>query len=95
MSLDELARAMLSIGAYEALNLDGGGSTALIVGDSVVNTPSDTTGERPVGDAIVITRQPPGSAGYQRRDRPAPQNVASCVMSGTRDPDRLPAQPPK
>ena len=27
MSLDELAQAMIAIGAYQALNLDGGGST--------------------------------------------------------------------
>ncbi len=95
MSLDELAGAMLALGAYDALNLDGGGSTALVVGDSVASSPSDSTGERPVGDAIVITRQPPGAAGYRLRTKPATERVASCITSGTRDPDRLPAKSPR
>lgn len=38
----------------DALNLDGGGSTTMVVRDAVVNRPSDLTGPRPVSDALVI-----------------------------------------
>jgi exopolysaccharide biosynthesis protein len=54
MSLDELARLMLEFGAVDAINLDGGGSTTMVVDGSVVNRPSDPTGERPVSDAILV-----------------------------------------
>ncbi len=50
----ELADFMRELGAYQALNLDGGGSTTMVVRDRIVNTPSDSTGERPVGDALVL-----------------------------------------
>lgn len=54
MSLVEFANLMLSIGVYEGLNLDGGGSTTMVVDGEVVNKPSDPTGERPVGNALVV-----------------------------------------
>ena len=41
MTLPELAGLLVGIGAVEALNLDGGGSTTMVVGNSVVNLPSD------------------------------------------------------
>ncbi|WP_166761389.1 phosphodiester glycosidase family protein [Thalassobacillus devorans] len=50
----ESAELMKSLGAVEAMNLDGGGSTTMAIGDELVNQPSDASGERPVGDAIVI-----------------------------------------
>jgi len=53
-SFEESALIMQSLGATEAVNLDGGGSTAMAIGDGLVNRPSDATGERPDGDAIVI-----------------------------------------
>ncbi len=60
MSLRELSALMLALGATDALNLDGGGSTAMVVrrGDSlaVVNRPSDATGERPVANALALVR---------------------------------------
>ena len=54
MSLDELARFVLDLGAVDAINLDGGGSTTMVVTDKIVNHPSDVTGERPVSDAIIV-----------------------------------------
>jgi hypothetical protein len=92
MTLVELAQALIGLGVHDALNLDGGGSTALIVGDTVVNKPSDQTGERPVGDVLVITREQPAGAASERRHVPARTPVASCVRAGNRDPDRV-AQP--
>lgn len=54
MSLPELASLLLEFGATEAINLDGGGSTAMVVEGKLVNHPSDQTGERPVSDALLI-----------------------------------------
>ena len=55
MNLQELAEYLLSIGATDAMNLDGGGSTTMFLDGKVVNTPSDKEGERKVSDAIVVT----------------------------------------
>jgi exopolysaccharide biosynthesis protein len=54
MSLGELAEFFQRLGATEALNLDGGGSTAMVVEHTVVNRPSDREGERANANAIVI-----------------------------------------
>lgn len=56
MSLAELAHLLIELGAVEAMNLDGGGSTTMVVQGNVVNHPSDPTGERPVSDAIVVRK---------------------------------------
>jgi Phosphodiester glycosidase len=56
VTLAEAARVMRSLGAREALNLDGGGSTAMAVRGRTVSLPSDPTGERPVSDALVVLR---------------------------------------
>jgi hypothetical protein len=53
-SFEESALIMQALCAVEAVNLDGGGSTAMTIGEELVNQPSDPTGERPIGDAIVV-----------------------------------------
>ncbi|MGI8860789.1 MAG: phosphodiester glycosidase family protein, partial [Rubrobacteraceae bacterium] len=54
-SFGEEAGIMDSLGAEEAVNLDGGGSTTMTLGTRLVTRPSDaTTGERPIGDAVVV-----------------------------------------
>lgn len=53
-TLQEAASFMRSLGAVQALNLDGGGSTAMAVDGSLVNHTSDATGERAVGDTIQV-----------------------------------------
>jgi exopolysaccharide biosynthesis protein len=71
VSLGELGSMMLHYGALHAINLDGGGSTALVVKDmdsgsySLLNRPSDRGGadasamiERPVADVIGIRIAP-------------------------------------
>lgn len=58
MSLDELARVLVELGAVDAINLDGGGSTTMIVKGKILNHPSDPTGERPVSDAILVRSRP-------------------------------------
>jgi Phosphodiester glycosidase len=59
MTLVELAATMRRLGAWHALNFDGGGSTTMVVRGSVVNVPSDSTGERTVGSALVVVRHQP------------------------------------
>ncbi|MCC6929977.1 MAG: phosphodiester glycosidase family protein [Gemmatimonadaceae bacterium] len=54
MSLAELADNLIALGAYQAMNLDGGGSSALWLAGEVVNFPSDPSGERAVGNALVV-----------------------------------------
>lgn len=55
LDLYDLAAYFLELGATDAMNLDGGGSTTMFVGGKVVNKPSDKEGERKVGDAILVT----------------------------------------
>jgi exopolysaccharide biosynthesis protein len=54
LSITETARLLEALGAVEAVNLDGGGSSAIATKDGLVNTPSDPV-ERPVADVIVLT----------------------------------------
>jgi hypothetical protein len=65
MSLEELADFLRNrlaeftssrANAHQALNLDGGGATTVVVNGQVVNRPSDPTGERPVANALLIVR---------------------------------------
>lgn len=53
MTLRELSSFMLSLGARNAMNLDGGGSSAMWVNGLVVNQPSDGS-ERVIADALVV-----------------------------------------
>ena len=54
MSFAELQGLVLRLGLVDALNLDGGGSTTMVVRGAVVNHPSDAAGPRKVSDAIVV-----------------------------------------
>ncbi|MFE1441272.1 phosphodiester glycosidase family protein [Streptomyces sp. NPDC058739] len=54
MTIAETAEVMRGLGAVNALNLDGGGSTAMVVNGELQGLPSDRTGERPDGDALVV-----------------------------------------
>lgn len=53
-TLDELATIMLELGAVEAINLDGGGSSVMAFRNVVASSPSDDQGERPVGDSLLL-----------------------------------------
>jgi hypothetical protein len=63
MTLVEMAELFLKLGARDALNLDGGGSSTMVTrapGGSefrVMNRPSDKEGERPVGNALAIAHE--------------------------------------
>ena len=55
MSFSEMQALLARLGATDALNLDGGGSTTMVVRGEVVNRPSDPIGPRPVSDALIVT----------------------------------------
>jgi len=57
MTLTELATLMRRLGAWNAMNFDGGGSTTMVVDGAVVNKPSDNTGEREIGNALVLVKR--------------------------------------
>jgi len=59
LTLPELARLLDDLGACTAVNLDGGGSSAMWVRDRIVNQPSDLI-ERPVANhlAVVVVTGP-------------------------------------
>ncbi len=63
LSIPELARAMRELGARDALNLDGGGSTSLVSGGLLRNTPREgldrpLLGGRAIATAIVFDALP-------------------------------------
>jgi hypothetical protein len=55
MSYEELSQLMQQVGATEALNFDGGGSSTFLLGGKVMNSPSDGR-ERPVANGLVLLR---------------------------------------
>ena len=57
MTLPEMGDLMVSLGAQDAMNLDGGGSATMVVGGRIVNAPSDGF-ERMVASALVVLRRP-------------------------------------
>jgi hypothetical protein len=52
MTLAEAADFLLTLGATDGINLDGGGSTTFVAGGTVVNTPSDVAVRTGDGEAI-------------------------------------------
>jgi len=59
MTLHELAATMLRLGAVQAMNLDGGGSTAMIVNGKLLNIPEDGF-ERSVSNALIVYQETQG-----------------------------------
>ncbi|WP_406456185.1 phosphodiester glycosidase family protein [Streptomyces sp. NBC_00876] len=58
VSLQEAAEIMIAMGAADAVNLDGGGSTTMVVEDRVWNRPTESPGgkrtERAVATALAV-----------------------------------------
>jgi hypothetical protein len=62
LTIDELAATMAGLGATEALNLDGGGSTSLVCAGRLCNHPREAyetsvPGGRAIATALVFTRR--------------------------------------
>lgn len=54
MNFKEMAEFLLSFGVWNAINLDGGGSTTMVLNGVIVNSPSDKTGERAVANTLQL-----------------------------------------
>ncbi len=59
LTLDELAATLVDLGARQAMNLDGGGSTSLVAGGALRNVPRGDwdvmiPGGRPISTAIAF-----------------------------------------
>ncbi len=54
VSLVQLAEMLISLGCVEALNLDGGGSSCLLINGKETIVPSDREGQRPVPGVFII-----------------------------------------
>ena len=57
MTFAELQKLAVGLKLEYALNLDGGGSTTMVVNGTIVNHPSDQAGPRKVSDGIVVIRR--------------------------------------
>ena len=69
-TLTEFAELFVKYGAKEAVNFDGGGSSAMVVGGKLVNSPSDGE-ERRVGSALaVMPKKDTPAAGNSSGKRP-------------------------
>ncbi|MEO7531356.1 MAG: phosphodiester glycosidase family protein [Sediminibacterium sp.] len=56
-TLTQEARMLKEVGCVEALNLDGGGSSTLLINGKPTITPSDKEGQRPVPAVFIIRRE--------------------------------------
>lgn len=55
-TIKEIQNIMMSYGAVNASNLDGGSSTVMYYQDKLINHPCSAYGERPLPNAFVITK---------------------------------------
>ena len=54
--LGQEAKIAKDLGCYEALNLNGGGSTCMLINGKETIRPSDRNGERPVPAVFIIKK---------------------------------------
>lgn len=57
MRIDEFALCLIHLGAWEAINLDGGGSCSFWADGKVQNYQAKTYGERPTGSALICRKR--------------------------------------
>jgi exopolysaccharide biosynthesis protein len=57
LNLAELAAMLKDLSCTNAINLDGGGSTSMVVGNQLLVRPGDNGVERPVVSAVVIKQK--------------------------------------
>ncbi|MBW3614016.1 MAG: phosphodiester glycosidase family protein [Actinobacteria bacterium] len=88
MSLAQAADLMVELGAVEALNLDGGGSTTFVVNGSVTNVPSDRLVRDGRGRDGVVPIPRRGDAVVGNVERPVVSAIA--VVAGEAEPPPAP-----
>ena len=80
VSLPEFADLLLKVGAVDAVNLDGGGSTVAVVRGMVINSPSSGA-ERPIADAILVSAKNLPSPKKLRFVLPAAQATGAITLA--------------
>ena len=55
-TLTEMGQLMKDFGVVDAVNFDGGGSSEMVIGSTIVNSPSDGS-ERKVGAALIVIKK--------------------------------------
>ncbi|AEF95403.1 copper amine oxidase-like domain-containing protein [Desulfotomaculum nigrificans CO-1-SRB] len=65
LTLEELSYLMIDLGAVQAMALDGGGSSEMVVNGKIVNRPSDGK-ERAISNGLVVLQQLPVYIDNQR-----------------------------
>ena len=56
-TLEQEAKILIGLGCTEALNLDGGGSSCMLINGRETIKPSDKAGERPVPAVFIINNK--------------------------------------
>jgi len=56
LSLTELADVMINLGCVEAMNLDGGGSSQMAVGSTLINRPEGGTFQREIPTMLAVVK---------------------------------------
>ena len=56
-TLNEVAKILADLGCHEALNLDGGGSSCMLVNGKETIKPSDKEGQRPIPGVFIIKQK--------------------------------------
>jgi hypothetical protein len=86
MNMDEVGEMMLYAGAYEALNVDGGGSSTFVVRHEITNIPSDGPGnERNIANALILQSTAPRGPAERMYIDPR----SSVVFLGTSSPVKV------
>ena len=96
MTLRRFAKVFIELGATHALNLDGGGSTTMVVNNQIVNRPSDGR-ERAVGNALLLLPGPDPLpiAPFASAPTPSPTPTTSPTPAPSASPSQLlPPLPP-
>jgi exopolysaccharide biosynthesis protein len=57
LTLTQEATILKNLGCKEAINLDGGGSSCMLLNGKQTNSPSDKEGERPVPSVFIIEKK--------------------------------------
>ena len=92
VTLTDMAGILKRYGAWNAINLDGGGSTAMAVGGLTVSSPEGGGSERPVADMLLVYSDQaylqgiqPGLSSAQIVLPPAPIIVGSALPLKVQD----------
>jgi Tol biopolymer transport system component len=81
-TLVEMAQVMRGFGAVHALNLDGGGSSTMVVNGKVMNVPSDGN-ERKVSSAVLVLNGPDAEEELGAEQPPAIPSALSGLGGST------------